>query len=113
GLPAWLLSLVLHFSVLTTLGLGVQMHSPEPKMEATREGSIVLVARSAGRDDYFSDRIMGGISAAGATVASNDQAASLPNALEQPAAIAAELPAPREPFAGAGLAVGLPSANVM
>src|SRR5439155_9785219 len=99
GLPAWLLSLVLHFSVLTTLGLGVQTNSPEPKMEAMREGSIVLVARSADRNDYFSDRTAGGISAAGATAVSNDQAASLPNALQQPAVIEAELPATREPLA--------------
>lgn len=97
ALPAWVLSLSLHFTVVTTLGLGVQTKGHQAPPVATRDGSIVLVARSSGKSEYFSDQ-------AGAD-------ANPPVVLATPAAppmmIGVGLPSASEPDAPATLPVSV------
>ena len=57
GIPAWLLSLLLHLSVFTVLGLVVQV-TPGGLPQAgdtLRGGEIVLARDSTGKTEYFSD----------------------------------------------------------
>jgi len=59
GLGTWLWSAALHFSVLTAIGLSIPMMPQGAVDDATREGGIVLVSRSAGGADYFADEHRG------------------------------------------------------
>jgi hypothetical protein len=91
GRAAWLASLVLHGSALTTLSLGVQGTPPRHVAEEpTREGSIVLVSRSAAKQEYFSDEAK-----------QSPQAAFFPEGVANPAISGPELPAARSPLAEA------------
>src|SRR6476620_2323412 len=103
-LPAWVLSISLHCGALTTLGLGVPTTEQEAAQAATREGSIVLVSRSSGKDEYFSDE----------TEAIINPAAVRPVSFDQPAVIGVVLPSAPQPVEAAALPVAVPaSANLI
>jgi hypothetical protein len=53
---AWGLSLALHCAALTAIGLATPAAPQGAVDEATREGGIVLVARSGAQADYFDDQ---------------------------------------------------------
>jgi hypothetical protein len=53
GWPAWLLSAVLHGSVLVSLGLVVGRAPEGAADEPARSGGIVLASREAGKTQYF------------------------------------------------------------
>jgi hypothetical protein len=81
GIPAWLLSLLLHLSVLTVLGLVVQV-TPDGLPNAgdtLRGGEIVLASNAAGKTEYFSDADGGESSqSADANADANAEAAASP-----------------------------------
>jgi hypothetical protein len=115
GWPAWLLSLLLHFSVLISLGF-VAGKTPEGAAdEPARAGGIVLVNRQAGKAQYFSEDNGNGAPGAAAS-ASVEQATPnpFPDSQEQPTiAGGPKLPEGRGPLVGAAPAAGgsLPSAG--
>jgi von Willebrand factor type A domain len=79
---AWLLSLLLHFTAMATVGWTTQKTPQGAAGEPTREGGIVLVARGAGHAEYFAD--------ARAESATTEHSALFP---EKPAVFAPSLPA--------------------
>jgi hypothetical protein len=113
GWPAWLLSLLLHFSVLIGLGF-VAGKTPEGAAdEPARAGGIVLVNRQAGKAQYFSeDNGNGAPGAAASASATQARPNPFPDSQEQPTiAGGPKLPADRGQLVGAAPAAGgsLPS----
>jgi hypothetical protein len=60
-MPAWLMSLALHFTAFTVLSIVAAYDAPRgiADIEAAREAGIVLVHRSAKKTEYFSDEDAG------------------------------------------------------
>lgn len=116
GVPAWLLSCGLHFTVLVTLSAVIR---PEPQGaadEPSRQGGIVLVNRDASKAEYFSDEAESG-SAGASSIAATIQAAPnpLPDSQSPPAIAGLNLPVTTGSRAGAA-APGtstLPSAGAL
>ena len=112
GIPAWLLSLLLHLSVFTILGLVVQV-TPGGLPNAgdtLRGGEIVLASNATGKTEYFSDADGGDSSQAAATnadVAVDATASPVAAVPEQPPTGGPQLPAPNASDAGSGLPGGL------
>ncbi|HUE73486.1 MAG TPA: hypothetical protein VMP01_21590 [Pirellulaceae bacterium] len=112
GIPAWLLSLLLHLSVFTVLGLVVQV-TPGVLPNAgdtLRGGEIVLASNATGKTGYFSDADGGDSSPAAATNAdaTAEAAASPVSAVsELPPTGGPQLPAANANDAGSGLPGGL------
>ena len=81
--PAWLLSVALHCTTFTVLGLVVQ-DTPRgiAGVEPSREGGIVLVHRSAAKTEYLSDEEPGGAPQASAAAGSNAPVSSFPELIE-------------------------------
>jgi hypothetical protein len=108
GIPAWLLSLLLHLSVFTVLGLVVQV-TPGGLPDAgdtLRGGEIVLARNATGKTEYFSDADGGDSSASSAdasAASSNSPVAAVP---QQPPTGGPQLPTASAADAGAGLPGG-------
>jgi hypothetical protein len=86
---AWLLSFSLHAAALIGLGASGQRQPQGAAAEPTREGGVVLVARSADKTEYIGDSTTAD-SQAGADIAAPP--ALLPSLAEQPAVAAPQLP---------------------
>src|SRR5262245_26111248 len=84
GLPTWLVSMMVHFAALTTLGLTVRPTPQGAALEPARTGGIVLVARSNGKADYFSDE-PAGIATASVLVSPAADRPPVPDWLTEPA----------------------------
>jgi len=117
GWPAWLLSLLLHFSVLISLGF-VAGKTPEGAAdEPARSGGIVLVNRQAGQARYFSeDNGSGAPGAAASAAAIQPTPNPFPDSQQPPAVVGGpKLPEGRGPLVGAAPAAGggLPSAGTL
>lgn len=85
GVPAWLLSFLLHLCVFTVLGLAVKVTPGglPTAGDTLRGGQIVLATNSSGRTEYFSDSEGGS--------ASGDVSASVA-AADAPSSSVAEVP---------------------
>jgi von Willebrand factor type A domain len=95
-LPAWLVSMTIHFAAFIALGLTAR-NAPQGAADApTRMGGIVLVARTAGKPEYFSDEPGG---------TANDAVFVAP-AAERP-------PAAQDPAPSAPAGIDLPSTEIM
>jgi hypothetical protein len=95
AVPAWLLSALLHAALLIACGL-LAPHQPEGAAnESRRAGGIVLVARSAGKAEYFAEEDAPGAVAAAASLESS--AAASPFAQPRPLVDAPRLPGGAEP----------------
>src|SRR3954452_1785135 len=81
GSAAWLLSLSLHVAAFVALGASEERQPQGAAVEPTREGGIVLVARSADKTEYIGDSTSAD-SKAGADIAS--PSALLPGLADQP-----------------------------
>jgi hypothetical protein len=93
GLGTWISSAVLHFAALTGIGLSIPATPQGAADEATREGGIVLVRRTAGGADYFADEHRGGLALAAYETADSSRVLLPPaNAFPPPAAIGPQLP---------------------
>jgi hypothetical protein len=102
-LPAWVVSLAVHLTAFTALGLTVKTAPQGAASEPTRIGGIVLVARQSGNSEYFSDNVGG--QAAGNSLPSPQVAQPLLTVdLPQPAAAGPQLPAPQDPGGAAPVA---------
>jgi hypothetical protein len=113
GLPAWLVSLAVHFTALTALGLTVRTAPQGAANEAVRAGGIVLVARAAAGAEYFSDEDREPITAATFQSPENTRP-SLPDAFPQPTATGPRLPSPEPTTSGETAAANnLPSATAI
>jgi hypothetical protein len=92
GVPAWLLSLGLHFTTFTVLSLVVTV---QPRgiagVEPGRNAGIVLVHRSAQKTEYLSDEDAGG-SLTSASAATSAAASPLPDAALPPPTDGPQLP---------------------
>lgn len=109
GIPAWLLSLLLHLSVFTVLGLVVQV-TPGGLPNAgdtLRGGEIVLASNATGKTEYFSDADGGDSSRATATNADATADAAVSAVPELPPTGGPQLPAANANDAGSGLPGGL------
>jgi hypothetical protein len=113
GLPAWLLSLTLHATILVTLGLLVRVTQRGGELETARGGGIVLARDVEGEAEYY------GQSAAATenTAAAEQSADSITSALPASDAIPVELRGnlPQLPSApsNAGIGPTLPEATAM
>jgi hypothetical protein len=118
--PAWLLSALLHASLLVLAALLVPAPSGGVRVEPPRSGGIVLVRQTRGAAEYFDEQAEDEAASAAARStadqASPDAAASLPSAAELPVDPAGLLPA-TDALGGLGLsgelADALPSAGAL
>jgi hypothetical protein len=95
GVPAWLVSLVLHLTTLTALGLYFQKVQHGVSSEPGRSIGISLATGSSGQTEYFSndDAAAGGAPAASpAEVANSSVVEALPRESEAPASAGPALP---------------------
>lgn len=115
GIPAWLLSLGLHFTVITTLAVVVQ---DAPRRSASlgiplRDGGIVIVKQTAGKTEYFSEEAAAGPLSPDTSLSSADASAA---AAALPEILPSDLPGPQLPTgeqaSGAALeAMAIPGAS--
>jgi hypothetical protein len=116
GLPAWLLSCGLHFTVLLTLGVVIRPRPQGAADEPRRDGGIVLVNRAAGKAEYFSDdRDSGSASSAASSAAIQAQPNPFPASDQPPVVAGPKLPTDRGPLSGSAPPSGsaLPSAGAL
>ncbi|MEX2026162.1 MAG: hypothetical protein WEH44_02660, partial [Pirellulaceae bacterium] len=110
GIPAWLLSLLLHLSVFTVLGLVVQV-TPGGLPHAgdtLRGGEIVLASNATGKTEYFSDADGGDSQQAESNSEATAEAASPASAVpDLPPTGGPQLPAANASNAGSGLPGGM------
>jgi hypothetical protein len=100
GQSAWLFSLVLHGAAMTTLGLTINSAPQGAAETPVREGGIVLVARTDGKAEYFSDE-----NSRKCPVSAAATAASYPSAVPPMALAGPQLPTAQQLLA-AEVAVG-------
>lgn len=103
-IPAWLMSFLLHFSVLTTCAIFIRdVPRGIAGVEESKEAGIVLVSSGRGKPEYFANEGGGGTLTTGDAEASAPASAGspFPDAAEQPKTTGPQLPtAPG--FGGAG-----------
>jgi hypothetical protein len=113
GVPAWALSFALHFSALAVLGLTTAAAPQGASEEAVRSAGIVLVQRTAGKAEYFSDSDSS--DSAAASTASSRVIAATPNPFpdhhDPPAVDGPQLPTAQDALPGSQSPVGIPSAD--
>ena len=112
-LPAWLLSLVFHLTILLTMATFITVAPRGANLEPARGGGIVLAQDVGGSsEDYGAD----GQSTSPSTQPSQQETSAndaLPGGEQVPIDLAGALPAATNPTDGSGLGDGLPSAGGM
>lgn len=113
AIPAWLLSLLVHFSVVLVLGLTVRTVSQGIGDEAPRAGTIVLADRSEDQTEYLDGNEGGTDSNQSATddQSSDNLAESLPSADAPTLDLDSLLPSQADPLDGGQTSSGLPAAG--
>jgi len=108
--PAWLLSLMLHFVLIVVLALFVRVSYQGAAIEGDRGGGIVLAMDVAGEAEYFGadQASQGGPSAAASAQA---EQAALPAGQQRPADFAGMLPRETGGESADNNAAALPSAS--
>lgn len=108
GLPAWLMSCVLHLVLMLLLAFVVRDVTSGAVDEPQRTAGIVLVQRAQGTTEYLSEQDADATSAAPATAAeaAPSVGSSLPNETELPLDVAGVLPSGNE-FHGIGAGTDL------
>lgn len=111
GLPAWLMSCVLHLVLMLLLALVVRDVTSGAVDEPQRTAGIVLVQRAKGTTEYLSEQDMDATAETPAAAAKSAPSAggSLPNETELPLDVAGVLPSGNE-FDGIGAGTDLSNA---
>ncbi len=110
GLPAWLLSVMLHACLLIALSMLVRVSYRGAALEPARGGGIVLASDVDGTAEYFGPDDQA-TSAPSASQAASGAEQPLPNEQEVPLDLAGLLPDPSAQLAGSDLGDALPSAD--
>jgi hypothetical protein len=113
GVPAWLLSLGLHFVALTALALSTAQAPQGAADETVRSGGIVLVQRTEGKAEYFADDDGHEAPAASSAASRVIEAAPspFPDYQAPPLTAGPQLPTTAETIAGSEAQAGMPSAG--
>ncbi len=112
GLPAWLLSLLLHATILVALGLLVRVAQRGGHLETARGGGIVLAHEVDGQAEYYGEST----ARSNASESRSEQpslADALPNSAAVPLDLQGALPQLPSGPSGAEIGVALPSADGM
>ena len=112
-LPAWLLSLVFHLTILLTMATFITVAPRGANLEPARGGGIVLAQDVGGSSEYYGAE---GQSTSPSTQPSQQETSAndaLPGGEQVPIDLAGALPAATNPTDGSGLGDGLPSAGGM
>ncbi len=113
-LPAWLLSLMLHATLLVTLGFMVRVTQRGADLEPARGGGIVLARNVDGSSEYFGEEDAEDAAASASTESSEspDTAQSaLPSGPEMPVDLAGMLPQASTSVSGSDMGNSMPSAS--
>ncbi len=111
GLPAWLLSFLLHAALLVALGFMVQVAQRGAQLEPARGGGIVLAHDVDGEAEYYGEYDDASSSSPASEKSSTATAAVLPSGEELPIDLAGALPSASVASAGMALADSLPTAD--
>ena len=112
GVPAWLLSLILHAALLMTLALLVRVTYRGAALEPARGGGIVLAREADGEAEYFGEGDADtSPNAADTQDSQTAQQGALPNEQELPVDLAGALPEAASGNDGSDVRNALPSAS--
>ncbi len=111
GLPAWLLSLVLHATLLIALGLLVRVAQRGAQLEPARGGGIVLAHDVDGQAEYYGERDAAASNSPPDQESSTATSTALPSSEELPIDLAGALPSASTESAGTAMGDSLPTAD--
>lgn len=111
GIPAWVLSLILHTVLILVLALTVRVAQRGVGGEPDRGGGIVLARVSDGTSEYFGEGDDSGADSADSQSTTADQPSAVPSGEEVPLDLAGLLPQPSAGLSGSDLSESLPSAS--
>lgn len=112
-LPAWLLSLVFHLTILLTMATFITVAPRGAVLEPARGGGIVLAQDVGGTSEYFGAEGQSTNPSTQPTPQETSASDALPGGEQVPVDLAGALPAATNPTDGSGLGEGLPSAAGM
>lgn len=112
-LPAWLLSLLFHVTILVSMAVFIQVAPRGAFLEPPRGGGIVLAHDVGGASQYYGAEGESSGQAQQSVQPESMSGDALPGGQEVPVDLAGALPAAASPTAGGGLGDGLPSASGM
>ena len=111
GLPAWLLSVMLHATMLVVLGFMVRVAHQGANLEPGRGGGIVLARDVDGASQYFGDGDDAARDPSPSEEIEQSSQNALPNSEELPFGLAEALPDASAALSGNDVANSLPSAS--
>jgi hypothetical protein len=111
GLPAWLLSFLLHATILITLGFFVRVTHRGALLEPARGGGIVLAQDVEGEAEYFGESDTSSSDSSESQDAAEALANTLPSTADLSVELLGSLPQTPEVSSGSEMGVSLPKAD--